>query len=442
MNEQAQTGVGLKIAKQIKTTVNHYFNGFGNIFADLPDPRQRKTYSIQEIAQGGLSLFLLKQDSRNAFNNDRKEATFKSNFKKLFNGKLPHQDTVKDVFCNLSPVLLESVKKEMIKTLIKDKVLAKYRYHGKYLIAIDATGINSYSDEKEGCTSKTSKNGVTTYTHHVLEAKLICPSGLALSIANEWISNEGKTQYDKQDCERAAFIRLINKIKRDYPRLPIILVADGLYPYAGFFEVCKANSWDYIVTLQDNSLKTVQETIADEKLVQLNNKRRFETQDKTHWYRQDYAWIQNISYHQETMNWIECRDTTTCLSDGNQTVKRFVYLTSLAIDAQNCHTISGLGRLRQKIENEGFNDQKNWGYNLEHKFVRESLNAKKNYYQCLQIAHIINQLVVHSSTIQQILRSDRKLTIKYLWKRLISFLLEGKLSDNLDIAKRIQIRLE
>jgi len=41
--------------------------------------------------------------------------------------------------------------------------------------------------------------------------------------------------------------------------------------------------------------------------------------------------------------------------------------------------VSQTGRLRQKIENEGFNDQKNQGYALEHKFSRVSFPAMKNY---------------------------------------------------------------
>ena len=47
---------------------------------------------------------------------------------------------------------------------------------------------------------------------------------------------------------------------------------------------------------------------------------------------------------------------------------------------------------RWKIENEEFNDQKNGGYELGHKYARKSHNTLCNYYQCMQIAHIINQL--------------------------------------------------
>jgi stalled ribosome rescue protein Dom34 len=96
-----------------------------------------------------------------------------------------------------------------------------------------------------------------TAFHNVLEAKLITHSGMSLSIATEWISNQGKAGFDKQDCEREAFKRLAEKIKKAYPRLPVIIVADRLYPWEGFFNICQQNRWNYIVTLKDNSLKTL-----------------------------------------------------------------------------------------------------------------------------------------------------------------------------------------
>jgi len=43
------------------------------------------------------------------------------------------------------------------------------------------------------------------------------------------------------------------------------------------------------------------------------------------------------------------------------------------------------------MENQGFNAQKNQGYGLLHKFSRVSPVATCNYYQCLQIAHMIDQ---------------------------------------------------
>ena len=50
------------------------------------------------------------------------------------------------------------------------------------------------------------------------------------------------------------------------------------------------------------------------------------------------------------------------------------------------------GRARWKIENQGFNTQKNGGYALEHAYC-EDWNAAKNFYFVMQIAHLISQLI-------------------------------------------------
>ena len=59
------------------------------------------------------------------------------------------------------------------------------------------------------------------------------------------------------------------------------------------------------------------------------------------------------------------------------------------------HIIRG-GRLRWKIENEGFNVQKNGGYGLEHAYTRNA-TASKVFYYLLQVAHLIAQLIERGS---------------------------------------------
>jgi hypothetical protein len=71
-----------------------------------------------------------------------------------------------------------------------------------------------------------------------------------------------------------------------------------------------------------------------------------------------------------------------------------------------------------------------------------SWQAAKNYYQCLQIGHLINQLMLLSTTFQAHLQG--KMTCQHLWQCLMAFLLEGDLSRHLLntlLQRRIQIRL-
>ncbi|MCK5055537.1 MAG: hypothetical protein KAT34_02710, partial [Candidatus Aminicenantes bacterium] len=68
---------------------------------------------------------------------------------------------------------------------------------------------------------------------------------------------------------------------------------------------------------------------------------------------------------------------------------------------------------RSKIENQGFNSQKNEGYNLEHAYSK-NYNAEKCFYHLMQIAHIINQLMQHNSEIKQIIKKSGSLVNFYL----------------------------
>jgi len=393
----------------------------------------------------GIALFLLKEGSRNAMNNDRKETQFVQNYKKMFGLSLPHMDDVEDFFRLLPENELEEVKMKMISTLIRKKVIESAKSRGYYIVAIDGTGVASFDKKHcDCCLTKTSKNGVTTWFHNVLEAKLLTPSGLSLSIATEWISNEGKQEYEKQDCEREAFKRIAVKLKQNFPRLPIVILADGLYPWKGFFDICQQNNWKYIVTLKDGSLKTLQEEIYWLKQLRPKQNVDVEIEKKNASISLNYKFISGLSYHKHTLNFVQCLEKTTHKDTAQISEQKFVHLTNFEKIDQYCIAISDTGRLRQKIENEGFNTQKNQGYALEHKFSRVSFTAMKNYYQCLQIAHIINQMVTVSKTIDNLLKDTLKCTIKYLWKRLLSFLLEVAI-DNCEltelISKPFQIRL-
>ncbi|WP_010422943.1 hypothetical protein [Anaerophaga thermohalophila] len=156
-------------------------------------------------------------------------------------------------------------------------------------------------------------------------------------------------------------------------------------------------------------------------------------------------WLKRLNYKGHALNWVECIEENTSKKTGEKHWQRFVHLTNMDINSDLCVGISDTGRLCQKIENEGFNTQKNHGYALEHKYSRVDFQAMQNYYQCLQIAHIINQLVVASKTINTLLKKTLKCTEKHLWKRLLSFLSEVAIIEselmNLTSGK-FQIRLE
>jgi hypothetical protein len=350
----------------------------------LPDPRSGSSieYSISEIVFAAIAISLFKLGSRNALNNEAKIEFFSSNYFQIFEKKLPHLDTVDNVIRQLDFKHIEAIQMEIIQIMIKRKNFSKYRLLNQHhQIAVDGTGIMQVNKGHcAKCLTKTTNKGKdnekTIYFHNVLEAKLICSNGFAISIGTEWIENE--EDYKKQDCELNAFKRLSAKIKENFKRLPIVIVADGLYPNKSFFSICAENRWEFVVALQDGNLKTLWKDINRE-LATSQNLRKLITVSGD---MQSIRWLNDLTFGETKLSWTECRENSN----------RFVFITSLQnLNQFTATEISNSGRLRSKIE-DSFNTQKNRGYKLQHKFSRVSMNATKCYYACLQIAHLFNQL--------------------------------------------------
>lgn len=88
----------------------------------------------------------------------------------------------------------------MIETLIRKKVLDRYRLLDRYFtISIDGTGRLVFSERHCPYCLTCTHNGKTTYYHPVLEAKLVTPNGFAFSIMTEFVENPGENP-TKQDC--------------------------------------------------------------------------------------------------------------------------------------------------------------------------------------------------------------------------------------------------
>jgi hypothetical protein len=415
---------------QLYQTIMHHFPELFAWLREIEDCRKKASnYELAALLMACLAMFLFKTESRNAANNLREDLRFQKNYKRLFKCKMPHMDTVDRVMRLLDPSSLELLKQRLVQTLLRRKTFHKQRYRNKWFtVAIDATGVMSYDHENSTqCLHKTSKNGHTTWFHNVLEARLVTSNGFSISLLTEWIENPSDTDYDKQDCERKAFIRLATRLKQAFPRLPILLLADGLYPYDGFFSVCRDHGWSYIVTFKEGNLPSVWEEVQALRDLQKHHQHResltLPNQSTLH---QQFRWVTQIDYKGHTVNWIECQELSSqTTNDGDVEEKRntFTHLTDLPVNARTITRTSQTGRLRWKIENEGFNTLKNGGYALTHKYSRVSYQATKNYYQMMQIAHMIHQLMIYSTRFQDTyLKAKNHPTIKALWQQMIAAL--------------------
>ncbi len=106
------------------------------------------------------------------------------------------------------------------------------------------------------------------------------------------------------------------------------------------------------------------------------------------------------------LNALQCTETIKTEKHGSETTKTekhfFAWLTLLPVNRKTVEPIAEKGgRSRWKIENEGFNRQKNSGLNLEHVYSTNPQNWKI-YYVMLQIAFILVQLLERGSLLRRL----------------------------------------
>jgi hypothetical protein len=153
----------------------------------------------------------------------------------------------------------------------------------------------------------------------------------------------------------------------------------------------------YIVTFKEGNLPTIWEETRELQVYQTENHHHeviMRPDGNTE--ERHYHWVTGMDYHGYRLNWLECQETIT-KNKGSKEVEEaqctFTHITDLPIGTSNIILTSRTGRLRWKIENEGFNTLKNGGYEMEHKYSRVNYQASKNYYQLMQMAYLINQLI-------------------------------------------------
>jgi len=369
-----------KLVSLLAGVINRYFPHLLESFSQLPDNRKRPRYKVKELLVSGLLMFIFQQGSRNQADNTAKGVTFRENIARIFGIKLSSLDTVHEYLKFLPTERLELVKQLLFRQLLKTKVLSKYRYRGKYyVLAIDGTGIQSYDYEPyPGCPYKQYKSGKKIWTAYALEAKIVTNNGFSISLATEWVENSSDGNFAKQDCEFKAFKRLTSRIKRAFPRLELILVLDGLYPKEPVFQICETNKWKFAITLKDKTLKSVQEQLQDRLLFGEYEQIEDKSSSGTHWIEEEYQLFKDIEYKGVKYSVIETNVNKRHKKSGKRgKPTRFVHISNVELELSEVKELSRTARMRWKIENEGFNRQKNSDYDLGHKYSRKSFT---NYY--------------------------------------------------------------
>jgi hypothetical protein len=394
-------------------TVRHFFPDLNRWLDGLPDTRDPDaiTYQTRFLAWWGIALYLFQLGSRRQldYDLDARGTCVLANLNRLAgtdHATRPVHDTLDHYLGHVRAEAFVGVRTGMVRRLLRMKALDAARLAGQPVVPLDGTGLICWHRRHcDHCLVQRHKK-TTLYLHNVLEAKLLGPAGVVVSVASEFIDNadaagaKGKgAEQRKQDCELKAFDRLAPKLKAALPQTRLVLGGDSIFACGRVLQACQDHRWSYVFTFKEGHLPAVWADFQGLLKLCPENVLERDLPDGTH---QVYRWVRGLSYVDDQgrrwqFNALECVETSPA---GAAT--RFAWITDLAVTRGTVVDIATKGgRYRWKIENEGFNRQKNSGLNLCHVYSTDP-EKWKAYYYLLQIAFIITQLLERGSLLRQL----------------------------------------
>ncbi|MGC9200300.1 MAG: transposase, partial [Acidobacteriaceae bacterium] len=258
-----------------------------------------------------------------------------------------------------------------------------------YLISLDGT--TYFSSSKIHCSSclvKNHRNGTTTYSHQLLGATLVHPDlKEVIPLAPEPIINQDG--HTKNDCERNATRRWLQRFRQEHPHLPVIVVEDALSANAPHLRDLREAHAHYIVGVKPGDhaflfqhLQSVDEA-GQMQVLTLHDP----TTGVLHHFRFCNGAPLNESNPDELVNVLQYWEIHP---DGK--VQYFSWITDFFLTEENVWDIMRGGRARWKIENETFNTLKNQGYHLEHNYGHGEQNLSVVLALMMMLAFLVDQV--------------------------------------------------
>ena len=275
-------------------------------FEKIRDPRNPKTvkHKATVLMLYGILMFVFQMASRREANRRMTMPMFLENLRLMFPEleTVPHQDTLNRLLSGIEVDQIEQALLDLVQRFIRNKKFYGYLISQHYPIAVDGSqklvrdwcGAEQWLERQVQCVEEDGSSGTRPqYYVYVLEASLAFANGMTIPLMSEFLDyTEGDQERNKQDCELKAFRRLAVRLKKCFPRLPILVLLDGLYPSGPVMQLCRQNHWQYMIVLQDDSLPSVWEEVEGLGKLQVNHHLERVWGDR----KQRFRWVNDIEY--------------------------------------------------------------------------------------------------------------------------------------------------
>jgi hypothetical protein len=358
-------------------------NSFQRI-ADSRDPKA--TIPLADALMSAFAMFSLKDPSLLAFDARRND----QNLKNLYRiGQVPSDTQMREILDEVSPEALHPVFADVFRQVQRGKVLERLTFlNGYYLVLMDGSGyFSSHSIHCPSCLKSVDRQGRTKYSHQMVSAVLAHPDSRAvLPLGCEpIIQQDGST---KNDCERNASKRLLERLRQQHPHLPMLVVEDGLASNAPHIRELKRHKMHFLLGAKPGDHDYLYERLLqayDEGLV--TELEWTDDQQQLHCISFANGLPLNESNPDLLVNFLQY-----ILFDAQGEVAQiFSWVTDIKITRQNARPLVRGGRARWKIENETFNTLKNQGYQFEHNFGHGKRHLSVVFALLMMLAFLVDQ---------------------------------------------------
>jgi len=352
------------------------FGVFRSIVTDachhLPDIRTGDNghYSVADAALGAFSVFFMQCPSFLAYQRDMQRRKGCNNAHSLFGvTEIPTDPQIRNLLDPVGPQHLREPFWTIQHRLLEDSAMAEaFDWHGQWLVSLDGTGyFHSLLVHCPQCTV-TRHEGTAHYAHQVLLAVLVKPGQKAVLVLDpEFITPQDGVE--KQDCERRAAQRWVERNAPRFAGHRVTLLGDDLYCHQPFCELLLAHQMDFILTCKPDSHPTLYEEVA-----LLDKLGAVTTLEERVWMgsrceRWRYRFASRVPLreppHPLYVQW--CELTVTDETTGKERYHN-AFATNHVLSEQTVPGVTVAGRARWKVENEGHNTLKHQGYHLEHNY--------------------------------------------------------------------------
>jgi hypothetical protein len=352
---------------------DEFVEGLQSCFEKLPDYRtgENKQYEIKDAAMSAFGIFFTQSASFLAYQRLMEEAKGKSNVHGLFGAeRIPSDNQIRNLLDPQEPELLYDVFAQGLKTVEECGQLTGFGSHaGQVLISVDGTlTVSSQKIDCPSCSRRELANGETQYAHTAILPVIVkAGESRVLVLEPEFISPQDG--HEKQDCERAAIKRWVQRNAERYPKGAYTMLGDDLYACQPICELFLESGYNFLLVCKPDSHVALYEQVEVLSNLGLVEKVRLRYWNGRYAEIHHYRFVNQVPLRRGEnalqVNW--CEISITREDSGRQRYHN-TFITNHELKPENVVPIVRDGRARWKSENETNNVLKTKGYHLEHNF--------------------------------------------------------------------------